>query len=49
MLTEGLSIDTTFNPHKFLSDSTFKLQLIVNMARPFQMISYHIPINSTYS
>ncbi len=24
MLKEGLSIDTTFNPHQFSSDSTFK-------------------------
>jgi hypothetical protein len=24
MLKEGLSIDTTFNPHEFSSDSTFK-------------------------
>ncbi len=25
MLKEGLSIDTTFNLHKFSSDSTFKI------------------------
>ncbi len=28
MLKEDLSIDTTFNPHKFSSDSTFKLEIL---------------------
>ncbi len=33
MLKEGLSIDTTFNPHQFSSDNTFKLQPVRQWTR----------------